>query len=321
MATDKANLPARTEDIWAKFPEDEYNRLLPSQTFFDNLSPMHRVKVEVLPISSDPRDGDVYEIKPGKYCFSKKTLAAISYAAAISVHPTLSGVEVHNPKDGYCRYKAVCVMKKADGEPHTIPGTYFIDREQDRADGIDKANIAKRQRFIVQLCETGAMNRAIREILALKGTYTKKELSLPFAIPKVVFVPDFKDPDVKKYYLEQGGRARMELFPERRLGITSDRLMIENGQTEELPADPPAVEQPTEDPGDPLDQEPEFDAIEAAVATFKAMDRDDQKRAFRELTERKGLDLGTAKEPSDLTKVWMTSRLDAYRRALTEGGE
>ena len=50
----------------------------------------------------------------------------------------------------------------------------------------------------IKLAETGAANRVIRAILGLKSAYTKAELSKPFTLIRIVFKPDYNDPEVKR---------------------------------------------------------------------------------------------------------------------------
>lgn len=59
---------------------------------------------------------------------------------------------------------------------------------------------------------TGAKLRVIRALLGLKGTYTHEELKKNFAIPTVVFSPDYSDPNVRQAMLTQGMQSVNNMF-------------------------------------------------------------------------------------------------------------
>jgi hypothetical protein len=50
-------------------------------------------------------------------------------------------------------------------------------------------------KFFEERCMARAMNRAIRQVLALNGTYTLEELKKGFIVPQVNFSPDWDNPD------------------------------------------------------------------------------------------------------------------------------
>ena len=83
---------------------------------------------------------------------------------------------------------------------------YVID-EADREKYIERSvmvNMALLKKTWAEKAITGAKLRVIRALLGVKGTYTKEELKKNFAIPTVVFSPDYSDPTVRQAMLAQG---------------------------------------------------------------------------------------------------------------------
>lgn len=83
---------------------------------------------------------------------------------------------------------------------------YVID-ESDREKYIERSvmvNMALLKKTWAEKAITGAKLRVIRALLGVKGAYTKEELKKNFAIPTVVFSPDYSDPTVRQAMLAQG---------------------------------------------------------------------------------------------------------------------
>ncbi|MBQ8924065.1 MAG: hypothetical protein IJ053_04650, partial [Lachnospiraceae bacterium] len=78
-----------------------------------------------------------------------------------------------------------------------------------------------------QKAMTGAKLRVIRALLAIKSTYTKEELYRPFAIATATFSPDYNDPSVKSFLLQQAAQSAVSMF-----GATPQPVMIEQPQSQ-----------------------------------------------------------------------------------------
>ncbi len=226
----EAQVPA-TRELFKDF--EDHNKLLPTETYYEHVGPMQRVSIETVHISEKVQDGDVYKLEEGKYPLTKRGLEKIAHAAGISFHPEFSKVEEH--RDSYCRYKAVGAMRKADGTLQVVTGTYFIDLEADRKSGMTEKRLKQRRQFIVQLCESGAKNRAIRSLLGLKSNYAPNELKKPFAVPRIDFSPDLSDPAVKQFLLQQATQATVALYPPQGQPIQAEHKVIESGEAEPEP--------------------------------------------------------------------------------------
>lgn len=91
---------------------------------------------------------------------------------------------------------------------------YVID-EADREKYIERSvmvNMALLKKTWAEKAITGAKLRVIRALLGVKGTYTKEELKKNFAIPTVVFSPDYSDPTVRQAMLAQGISSVNNMF-------------------------------------------------------------------------------------------------------------
>lgn len=91
---------------------------------------------------------------------------------------------------------------------------YFVS-PQDREAYIDRGvliNMILLRKTMAEKAMTGATLRVIRALTGVKSGYTKQELSVPFSIPRVAFVPNLEDPTVKLAMIERGLNAATSLF-------------------------------------------------------------------------------------------------------------
>lgn len=108
---------------------------------------------------------------------------------------------------------------------------YLID-ECDRERYIERSvmvNMSQLRKTWAEKAMTGAKLRVIRALLGVKGTYTKEELKKNFAIPTVVFSPDYSDPYVRRAMLEQGMNSVNNMFgtsalPVKRVNFDTDTV-------------------------------------------------------------------------------------------------
>jgi hypothetical protein len=91
---------------------------------------------------------------------------------------------------------------------------YKID-DADRQKYIDRSvlvNMTLLRKTFAEKAMTGAILRVVRALIGMKGTYTKEELSKPFAIPRVTFSPDYNDPEVRRAMIDQGMNSVSNMF-------------------------------------------------------------------------------------------------------------
>ena len=105
---------------------------------------------------------------------------------------------------------------------------------------------------------TGAKLRVIRALLGVKGTYTKAELLKNFAIPTVIFSPDFSDPQVRQAMLTQGMNSVNNMFGTQQIAVKSVDFESESTVFTQDDLDNPAYASDTEIENDyPPMQEPD----------------------------------------------------------------
>lgn len=108
----------------------------------------------------------------------------------------------------------------------------FLIDEKDRDRYIERSvmvNMALLKKTWAEKAMTGAKLRVIRALLGVKGTYTKRELQKNFAIPTVIFSPDYSDPMVRQAMLTQGmgsinNMFGMDSLPVKRVDFDNDNI-------------------------------------------------------------------------------------------------
>ena len=114
----------------------------------------------------------------------------------------------------------------------TVDG--FLIDEEDREKYIQRSvmvNMALLRKTWAEKAMTGAKLRVIRALLGLKGTYTRDELSKSFAIPTVVFSPDYSNPQIFQAMLAQGVGSVNNMFgasgiPVKRISFETETMDI-----------------------------------------------------------------------------------------------
>lgn len=284
----------------------KFNSLVPTQTFFDAVGPFHKLTVETVQVSPDPEDGDVYSLKSfgagDLFGFSKPGLMKFAYAAGILFVPQ----ETHRVDDASnpdrVEFKATGVLKKADGTYRVVTCSYEFDLVNEEK---ILRNVAKKKKLSEQWvqdrilqyrkhkvarADTGAHNRVIRELLALKSGYTKDELAKPFAVPRIDFMPDLTDPVVKRAMIDKFSRAEEAVFgapPSPPPAVThsvsngqvAEDAVVSDAESEE---EKPTVEEIREILKDELFTEKERELFENAVKDKKGDMKklENRKKAF-----------------------------------------
>ena len=186
--------------LLTQYPRDEYNVLAPET--MTQITPWHQITVTKTLLDPDPQSGgDVYP-QSGKLALTKIGLLKLADAAGIRFGPTKLKRYL---EDGSFEAFVIAEKQDPDGTWRQYPGSYFWDVTERLAsigNPISRSgkNEAKMIRtFAAQRAETGAMNRAIRNIIGVKATYTPGEIRRPFIMARVNFNP-FNDPAVRDAY-------------------------------------------------------------------------------------------------------------------------
>lgn len=138
----------------------------------------------------------------------------------------------------------------------------FVVAKEDRDRYIDRSvmvNMALLKKTWAEKAMTGAKLRVIRALLGVKGTYTKAELQKNFAIPTVIFSPDFSDPQVRQAMLTQGMNSVNNMFGTPQIAVKSVDFESESTVFTQDDLDNPAYASDTESEDDyPPMQEPDI---------------------------------------------------------------
>lgn len=119
----------------------------------------------------------------------------------------------------------------------------FVIDECDRERYVERSvmvNMSLLKKTWAEKAMTGAKLRVIRALLGVKGTYTKKELQKNFAIPTVIFSPDYSDPNVRQAMLVQGMNSVNNMFGTPALPVKTVDFESEHIYDVEVDLDNPA---------------------------------------------------------------------------------
>jgi hypothetical protein len=318
------------------------NLLMPSDSL-NNVPPMHKVSVERIKLSSDPNDKDVYvqqgrEDDPEekkRFALTKDGLLKLSSCAGVQWDYDHSGRIDRMDSGSYIAWRAVGAVQRLDGSWLPLQGSYDLDfeviaeqtEEQKKSAAAkfwtnakwwkamskeqQEAYLQKKIREEVLLIkrhkmarvETGAMLRAIRGLLNVKGTYSAAELSKPFVIARLAFQPDYADPIIKAQAVALAFKAMQGVygiqapsFPQpRQIPAQVMDLETGNGHTYEMPEAEPI----------PLDDGPETggagapDPLEVARNEFAECNAAGKVAMISKLIDRKGWDRSKLTRPLD----------------------
>jgi len=217
--------------------DQKYNVLAPIE--LGPIPAMHTPMASLVQVDPVPANGDIYEIVAGqgKFAYSKALLDRIAAAAGISWLPEVCGRADAGTDPEVVRFRMGAKRKELDGQWRVVVREYEFDlraRQKELEDTVPKrkwitdiADLTKRQRAIteavdkdmVQLrkhkvgrAESGAANRVVRVFLGIKSGYTKEQIAKPVVVPKLVFTPDYSDPEIRRFMLAEATGTISELY-------------------------------------------------------------------------------------------------------------
>lgn len=167
-------------------------------------------------INPNEAAGDVYRdgsfCKEGEVAIAKLGLSKLAMAAGMSIRTERTD---NRQIANLWEVRATVRFVGIDGTPQTLDATEECDL-RDGTGRAEKALGAQRNKSSLmaarskglRLCEAKAINAAIRQF-GVKQKYTKAELAKPFAVVRVVFLPDMADPVQRQMVTERalGGSA------------------------------------------------------------------------------------------------------------------
>ena len=229
--------------ITAKYPAEKFNLLVPTQTVAE-IAEIHKPVMNVVQISTDPADKEIYlqekgcrewtdnngKKHPAKqegWALTKKGLNKLMRAAGIKILGTRPIIPttcqkcseinkgIGRPVNcGACvnkdvKFEARISVPQLTGENTEIVAhkEIFVD---DVTDGMTPAQRKEFLKFRSEMCETKAINRALRAAMHIKGTYTLEELKKPFVV--AYLVPNLDNEAVKEAAVNHFFASAQELY-------------------------------------------------------------------------------------------------------------
>lgn len=235
--------------IAQQYPPDKYNLLIPVRTM-QELSPLHKVVINEVQISSDPKQKDTYS-QSGGLALTKNGLMKLMAAANIQIIdsrpvPTQrcnKCIEIAQrtrqaPKCFECPYiddvahQVTIAVPEPSGTYRTVRATKEIRMEDAKATMKD-SEFKQFAKFKTEHCESKALNRALREGLMIKSTYTAQELQKPFAVALVM--PNMSDPDLKRAMIDRYANNASALYGD--VALVSGQNALPTGDLTVIDAD------------------------------------------------------------------------------------
>lgn len=240
--------------ITQQYPAERFNLLVPMQTVAE-IADIHKPVMNVVQISTNPADKEIYEqekgseawtgrdgkhhpAKPAGWALTKKGLNKLMRAAGIKILGTRPIVPstcqkcaevnkgIGRPVNcGACpnkdvKFEARISVPQLTGENIEIVAHKEII-VQDVTDGMTDNQRKEFLKFRSEMCETKAINRALRAAMHIKGTYTLQELQKPFVV--AYLVPNLDNELVKQEAVRHFFTSAQELYgghtPEARKAI------------------------------------------------------------------------------------------------------
>lgn len=209
------------------YPEEKFNRLFPCT--LTELSPLHKVMVNLVKINPDPSGGDVYKQGSGLALTKISCLKLMTAANAVmeeskQIFPRacqrcmqVAQATKQAPQCGSCPSREDVAYQVSILVPEPSGGhrRYVATKEVSKAQFVTKNGGASKApvEHMPAQCETKALLRALRAGLGIKGVYSAIELQKPFAVAVVVL--NAHDPELKKALIESYAQSRNALFSPR----------------------------------------------------------------------------------------------------------
>lgn len=200
--------------------QKEHHNVLTAFSNIAGLAASHAIQWSMVQLDPDPTKGgteDVYDglpfLKKDQVAPAKRGLRKIAEALGISIR--IEHLSVGRVRH-YWLVKAIASYRGIDGS--TVIREACM--EWDLRDGSDRlkgwttaAQISEGRKHGLRACETRAINAVIRECgCGVKQAYTKGELAKPFVAVRVVFLPDYSDPEVKRLVTERALSGTNQLY-------------------------------------------------------------------------------------------------------------
>lgn len=251
--------------ITQQYPIEEFNLLVPMQTVAE-IAEIHKPVMNVVQISTNLADGEIYEqekaksawkdrpAQPAKYALTKKGLNKLMRAAGIKILGTRPIVpstcqkcaevnrSIGRPVNcGACGNKDVKYEARISVPQLTGENIEFVAHKEiivtDVVEGMTENQRKEFLKFRAEMCETKAINRALRAAMHIKGTYTLEELKKPFVV--AYLVPNLDNEAVREEAVKHFFTSAQELYG----GNSADQrraVFVEDDYEEDMGYETPA---------------------------------------------------------------------------------
>lgn len=246
--------------ITNQYPAEKYNLLVPMQTVAE-IAEIHKPVMNAVQISTNLADKEIYLQDRTKrdedgWALTKKGLNKLMRAAGIKIlgtRPIIPSTcqkcaevnrSIGRPVNcGTCgnkdvKFEARISVPQLTGENIEIVAHKEIV-VQDAIVGMKDGQVKEFLKFRNEMCETKAINRALRAAMHIKGTYSINELRKPFVV--AYLVPNLDNEAVKAEAIRHFFTSSQELYGG---GNTENRKAIfveddvEEGMEYETPGKP-----------------------------------------------------------------------------------
>lgn len=229
--------------ITAQYPAEKYNLLVPMQTVAE-IAEIHKPVMNAVQISTNPADKEIYEqekaqeawtgrdgkhhpARPAGWALTKKGLNRLMRAAGIKILGTRPIIPstcqkcaeinkgIGRPVNcGACGNKDVKFEARISVPQLTGENIEIVAHKEiivtDVTDGMTENQRKEFLKFRSEMCETKAINRALRAAMHIKGTYTLQELQKPFVV--AYLVPNLDNEAVKQEAVRHFFSSAQELY-------------------------------------------------------------------------------------------------------------
>lgn len=251
--------------ITQQYPIEKFNLLVPMQTVAE-IAEIHKPVMNVVQISTSLADGEIYEqekaksawkdrpAQPAKYALTKKGLNKLMRAAGIKILGTRPIVpstcqkcaevnrSIGRPVNcGACGNKDVKYEARISVPQLTGENIEFVAHKEiivtDVVEGMTENQRKEFLKFRAEMCETKAINRALRAAMHIKGTYTLEELKKPFVV--AYLVPNLDNEAVREEAVKHFFTSAQELYG----GNSADQrraVFVEDDYEEDMGYETPA---------------------------------------------------------------------------------
>lgn len=246
--------------ITAQYPAERYNLLVPMQTVAE-IAEIHKPVMNAVQISTNEADKEIYLQDKNKrnadgWALTKKGLNKLMRAAGIKIlgtRPIIPSTcqkcaevnrSIGRPVNcGACGNKDVKFEARISVPQLTGENIEIVAHKEiivaDVTVGMTEFQAKEFLKFRSEMCETKAINRALRAAMHIKGTYSLQELQKPFVV--AYLVPNLDNEAVKAEAVRHFFTSAQELYGGHSLEARKAIFVeddIEEGMEYEMPGKP-----------------------------------------------------------------------------------